>query len=79
MVPLREPPRPNLAGKPVLIASGARDPIAGVAEGSRLATMLSQAGAAVDRKVTPSGHELSQADVTLARDWLGVRTMATTT
>jgi len=78
MVPLREPPRPDLAGTPVLIASGARDSIAGVADGSRLAAMLAQAGAAVDRKVTPSGHELSQADVTLARDWLATQAMAAT-
>jgi phospholipase/carboxylesterase len=76
MVPLREPPRPDLAGLPVLIATGARDPIAPVAEGSRLATMLAAADAAVDRKITPSGHELSQADVILARDWLAKTAMA---
>jgi phospholipase/carboxylesterase len=79
MVPLQEPPRPDLAGTPVLITSGARDPIAGVAEGSRLAAMLTEPGAVVDRKITPSGHELSQADVSLARDWLVKTAMAPTT
>jgi phospholipase/carboxylesterase len=79
MVPLQEPPRPDLAGTPVLITSGARDPIAGVAEGSRLAAMLTESGAVVDRKITPSGHELSQADVSLARDWLVKTAMAPTT
>jgi phospholipase/carboxylesterase len=79
MVPLQEPLPADLAGMPVLIASGARDPIAGVAEGSRLAAMLTQAGAAVERKVTPSGHELAQADVTLARDWLATKVTAPTT
>jgi phospholipase/carboxylesterase len=76
MVPLQEPPRPDLAGMPVLIASGARDPIAPVAEGSRLAAMLSSVGAVVDRRITPSGHELSQADASLARDWLAKTVMA---
>jgi phospholipase/carboxylesterase len=75
MVPLQHPLLPDLAGMPVLVASGARDPIAGVAEGSRLAATLSDAGARVDRQITPSGHELSQADVTLARDWLAKRAM----
>lgn len=79
MVPLQEPPRPDLTGVPVLVVSGARDPIAGVAEGSRLAAMLSSAGAAVDRKITPSGHELSQVDVSLARDWLAKTVMASAT
>lgn len=78
MVPLQQPPLPDLAGMPVLIASGARDPIAGVAEGSRLAAILSEAGATVNRQITRSGHELSQADVTLARDWLAKRVTAPT-
>jgi phospholipase/carboxylesterase len=70
MVPLKLAPRPDLAKRPVLVVSGARDPIASVAEGSRLAAMLSDAGAAVDRKIVPGGHELSQADLGLAREWL---------
>jgi phospholipase/carboxylesterase len=78
MVPLQKPTLPDLSGLPVLIASGARDPIAGVAEGSHLAEMLSDAGAIVNRQITPSGHELSQADVTLARDWLARLAMAPT-
>jgi phospholipase/carboxylesterase len=32
---------------------------------------LSEAGARVDHKVLPAGHQLSQADVTLARNWIG--------
>jgi phospholipase/carboxylesterase len=32
--------------------------------------MLKAAGAAVTHRILPSGHELSQADVTLTRDWL---------
>ena len=71
MVPLAKPePKEGLAGKPVLIVSGARDPIAAPTNAARLKTMLEAAGARVDHRVLASGHELSQADVNLARDWL---------
>ncbi|MBC9877864.1 alpha/beta hydrolase, partial [Bradyrhizobium sp. INPA01-394B] len=33
--------------------------------------LLSAADASVVHKVLPTGHQLSQADVTLARDWIG--------
>ena len=32
--------------------------------------MLTNAGADVTHTTLPAGHQLSQADVTLARDWL---------
>jgi len=60
----------GLAGKRVLIVSGARDPIAPPANAARLKTMLERAGAQVEHQILPGGHELSQADVTLARQWL---------
>jgi phospholipase/carboxylesterase len=65
-----------LAGKPVLIVSGQRDPIAAPANAARLAAMLERAGAQVDQRVMPGGHELSQADVTTARAWLRVNEAA---
>ena len=71
MVPLSDPPAADaLAGKAALIMSGERDPIAAPADATRLKAMLEAAGAAVDHRVVPAGHELSQADVTLARHWL---------
>jgi phospholipase/carboxylesterase len=71
MVPLASPePAGSLAGKPVLIISGERDPIAPPANGARLKAMLERAGAHVDHRVLGSGHGISQGDVTLARDWL---------
>ena len=71
MMPLAEPEATGgLAGKQVLIVSGARDPIAPPANAARLAAMLARAGAQADTRVLPGGHELSQADVTLAQDWL---------
>jgi phospholipase/carboxylesterase len=69
MAPLRDPPRADLAGKPVLIVSGAQDPIAPPENAARLAEALRQSGAAVEHRVLPAGHPLSNADVTLARDW----------
>ena len=76
MVPLSDPPKSDplkaeLAGKQVLLLSGQADPIVPASNSARLATLLSDAGARVSHKVLPAGHQLSQADVTLARDWIG--------
>jgi phospholipase/carboxylesterase len=60
----------GLAEKPVLILSGARDPIIPAENAARLAAMLAQAGAVVEHRTLPVGHELSQADVDLARSWI---------
>jgi phospholipase/carboxylesterase len=71
MAPLANPEASGgLAGKRALIVSGARDPIAPPANAARLKAMLERAGAQVDTQVLPGGHELSQADVTLAQQWL---------
>ncbi len=71
MVPLASAEAPGaLAGKPALLISGAHDPIALPANAARLKSMLEQAGAQVDHRILPVGHELSQGDVTLAREWL---------
>jgi phospholipase/carboxylesterase len=75
MAPLRDPPRADLAGKPVLIVSGAQDPIAPPENAARLADVLRQSGAAVEHRVLPAGHPLSNADVTLARDWWRATTL----
>ncbi|MGL3110680.1 alpha/beta hydrolase [Bradyrhizobium sp. BR 1432] len=71
MVPLSDPPKAALGGKPVLLLSGQADPIVPASNSAHLAALLSQAGASVTHKVLPAGHRLSQADVTLARDWIG--------
>jgi phospholipase/carboxylesterase len=71
MVPLASPEASGgLAGKSALIVSGARDPIAPPANAARLQAMLEQAGAEVEHRTLPGGHELSQGDVNLAREWL---------
>ena len=70
MVPLQDPPAADLAGKPVLILSGASDPIVPADNARRLASLLQAAGAAVEHRMLPAGHGLSQADVTLTKAWI---------
>lgn len=67
MAPLAHPPRPDLSGVPVMILSGASDPIAPRANAQTLAAALAAAGARVERDETPAGHGLTQADVARAR------------
>jgi phospholipase/carboxylesterase len=71
MVPLaKAQAAAGLGGKAALIISGTRDPIAPAANAARLTAMLEQAGAEVDHRILAGGHELSQGDVNLAREWL---------
>jgi phospholipase/carboxylesterase len=70
MVPLARPPVADLQGTPVLVLSGATDPIVPAGNAARLAAMLSDANAAVTHRILPSGHQLGQADVVISRDWL---------
>jgi phospholipase/carboxylesterase len=70
MAPFARPPEVKLAGTPVLILSGARDSIIPAANAARLASTLKEAGAVVDHRTLPVGHELSHLDVKIARGWL---------
>jgi phospholipase/carboxylesterase len=70
MVPLSQPPAVDLAGKPVLILSGAIDPTVSADNAGRLAAQLRNAGADVQHRMLPAGHGLSQADIALARDFM---------
>jgi phospholipase/carboxylesterase len=70
MVPLADPPAVDLTGKPVLITSGAMDPIVPADNAARLAATLQRHGASVQRRVLPAGHGLSQADVALTKAWI---------
>jgi phospholipase/carboxylesterase len=69
MTPLPEEPVAQ-AGKRVLLLSGAMDPIVPAADAAGLAAALSGAGAEVDHRVLPAGHQLSGADLQLAGEWL---------
>lgn len=70
MVPLRVAPAADLTGTPVLIVSGAGDPIVPADNVMRLASLLKDAGAIVQHQVLPTGHGLSQADVSVAKAWM---------
>jgi phospholipase/carboxylesterase len=70
MVPLAKPPQAELTQKLVLIVSGASDPIIPASNANLLATMLKNAHADVQHVTLPTGHNLTQNDVTLAAKWL---------
>jgi phospholipase/carboxylesterase len=72
-IPFAHPPHVDLAGKPVLILSGAQDTLISAEGAARLALALQQGGAIVSHRTLPVGHEWSQADINLARSWLNER------
>jgi phospholipase/carboxylesterase len=71
MLPLSAAAQGDLAAKPVLIISGAHDPIVPSDNAAGLADLLRASGAVVEHRVLPAGHGLSNADATTARQWLG--------
>jgi phospholipase/carboxylesterase len=73
MVPLSADVGLPHAARPVLLLSGADDPIVPPENAARLAAMLARAGADVRHETLPAGHGLSQADLAAARDWLATR------
>lgn len=70
MVPLQDAPAGELSGTPVLILSGAGDPIVPPENAARLAEMLTKAGARVEHRTVSGSHGLSQTDVDVATAWL---------
>jgi phospholipase/carboxylesterase len=70
MLPFEPPALPDLKSKPVLLLSGAADPMVPAASRDRLAAMLTQAGAIVTYEILSSGHNLTQRDFALAAQWL---------
>ena len=75
-LPLSETTPVDLTGKPVLILSGAMDPLMSPERAARLASLLQSYGAVVEHRTLPSGHELSQTDVNLAKQWLSASSPA---
>jgi len=70
MVVLEPPAMPDLAGKSVLISSGAHDPIVPPDHPTRLAKMFRSAGAEATLRTQPASHNLTSGDFAAARDWL---------
>jgi phospholipase/carboxylesterase len=61
---------PDLSGKPVFLLSGADDPTILPERFTRLVASLRRYGASLETEVVGVGHELSRADITLARQWI---------
>src|SRR5205814_7109061 len=71
MVPLAKSPDVALPDTRVLIAAGRFDPIATTRHVQNLVNLLRNRRVQVDLQFHESGHELTPADVTSARDLLG--------
>lgn len=69
-MPFDPRPLPDLQGKPVLILSGAQDPLAPPDQSGLLAAFFGEAGADVTYEVVAAGHNLISDDLALAAGWL---------
>ncbi len=70
MVPFEPRASPDLEDVPVLLAAARNDQIVSPLETTRLARILTTAGASVTTHWHPGGHELGHDDVAAAKDWL---------
>jgi predicted esterase len=70
MVPLTPDTLPQIPGTPVLISNGRMDPLVSAEETEHLAALLRSAGAEVTVAWQGAGHELTESDITTAREWL---------
>jgi phospholipase/carboxylesterase len=70
MLPFEPPTLPDFQLKPVLLLSGAADPMVPAVSRDRLAAVLAEAGAAVTYEIVGGGHNLTQRDYVLAAQWL---------
>jgi phospholipase/carboxylesterase len=61
---------PQLSGMPVLILSGAMDPLVAADKRDRLGKRLAAAAADVEEELLPAGHNLTAQDLALALAWL---------
>ena len=70
MLPFEPQPLPDLTDKPVLLLSGSNDALIPAPSSQRLAAVLKAAGADLAYKTLPTGHNLTQNDLTIAAHWL---------
>jgi predicted esterase len=71
MVPLVPEKQPDLAGNPVYVSAGVKDPIVARNETERLVKMLREYGADVTLSWVDTGHALAGPEVQDARVWFG--------
>ncbi|MDX2003991.1 MAG: alpha/beta hydrolase [Meiothermus sp.] len=70
VLPLEVVPPPQLTGLPVFIAAGTQDPWSPNARVQALADVLEVAGARVELRWQPGGHQLFGVELEAARGWL---------
>jgi phospholipase/carboxylesterase len=70
MLPFEPSTSPALTDKPVLLLSGDHDPMISAAGRDRLVVVLQAAAARLTYKTLPTGHNLTQNDLTIAGYWL---------
>lgn len=70
LIPFAPPAQPGLAGKPVLITAGRRDPIAPIGRSEELAGYFEAQGSVVDLVAHSGGHELRPEEVSAAQAFL---------
>jgi phospholipase/carboxylesterase len=70
MVPFIPEPIPNLSGKLMFMSSGLHDPIVSSRGTKDLFDLLKKTGSNVSLEWQNSGHELTQKDLSEAREWL---------
>ncbi len=70
MVPLTPDTLPRIPATRVLISNGRVDPLVSAEETEHLAALLRSAGAEVRVAWQAAGHELTESDITTAREWL---------
>ena len=70
MLPIANPPLPDLQGKKVLILRGSRDSIIPSEGTDRLVAALCAAGADVTAQTIEGGHEIMPKDIQYITDWL---------
>ena len=69
MTPFEPETLPDLTGIPVLMLSGAADPLVKAEDRDRLAKLLGAAGAEVTHEIIPAGHNLAPRDIAAAEQW----------
>jgi len=70
MVPFIPDSLPELSGKKVLLSAGTFDPIVSKSQIEGLLKILQKSGADANLKWQQSGHNLTQSDISNAKEWL---------
>ena len=70
MTPFEPGPQPDLSGIRVLLTGGRRDQMIPPASTEHLSELLTSSGADVSLHWEPGGHELTQAEVDVVKEWI---------